>query len=263
MKYTNSNKVGVAQVLNRLNYVSSLSHVKRISTPLDKNGKLIPPRKLHNTSWGFICPAETPEGQSVGVVKNLSYMTHISIPSNVTPLYDIVLPHIYPMTAAVGGLHTKTKVFVNGAWVGVVDSPMELYLFLKDKKYKGMINIYTSIIFDTKMNELRICNDSGRLMRPLLRVVDNHLLLTHSILRQLKKGALGWNDLLNASVLNQSILEYIDPEEQSWSLIAMYPSMLKPTDVTTNLNKYTHCEIHPSTIFGILPITNIAIFIIK
>jgi DNA-directed RNA polymerase II subunit RPB2 len=252
VKYTNSNKVGVAQVLNRLNYVSSLSHVKRISTPLDKNGKLIPPRKLHNTSWGFICPAETPEGQSVGVVKNLSYMTHISIPSNVTSLYEIVLQHISPIkeAEAVTQLHTKTKVFVNGAWIGVVERPMDLYLFLKDKKYKGMINIHTSIIFDTKMNEVRVCNDSGRLMRPLLRVVDNHLLLTHSILRELKKGALGWNDLLNASVLNQSILEYIDPEEQSWSLIAMNPSMLHAEP--HHLNKYTHCEIHPSTIFGIL-----------
>ena len=77
IKNTNSNKVGVAQVLNRLTYISSLSHLRRINTPIDKSGKLIPPRKLHNSSWGFLCPAETPEGQSVGVVKNLSYMTHI------------------------------------------------------------------------------------------------------------------------------------------------------------------------------------------
>lgn len=57
-KHINSNKVGVAQVLNRLTYVSSLSHARRISTPTDKSGKLIPPRKLHNTSWGFVCPSE-------------------------------------------------------------------------------------------------------------------------------------------------------------------------------------------------------------
>ena len=65
--------MGVAQVLNRLTYIASLSHLRRVNTPIDKSGKLIPPRKLHNTSWGFICCAETPEGQSVGVVKNLSY----------------------------------------------------------------------------------------------------------------------------------------------------------------------------------------------
>ena len=55
IKHSNSNKVGVAQVLNRLTYTSSLSHARRVSTPIDKSGKLIPPRKLHNTSWGFLC----------------------------------------------------------------------------------------------------------------------------------------------------------------------------------------------------------------
>jgi DNA-directed RNA polymerase beta subunit len=46
VKHFNSNKVGVAQVLNRLTYISSLSHLRRINTPIDKSGKLIPPRKL-------------------------------------------------------------------------------------------------------------------------------------------------------------------------------------------------------------------------
>jgi DNA-directed RNA polymerase II subunit RPB2 len=94
IKQINSNKVGVAQVLNRLTYVSSLSHMRRISTPTDKSGKLIPPRKLHNTSWGYLCPAETPEGQSVGVVKNLAYMCHITISSNSEPIYSNVTPFI-------------------------------------------------------------------------------------------------------------------------------------------------------------------------
>ena len=71
IKQSNSSKVGVAQVLNRLTYVSSLSHLRRINTPLEKSGELIAPRKLHNTTWGFLCPAETPEGQSIGVVKIL------------------------------------------------------------------------------------------------------------------------------------------------------------------------------------------------
>ncbi len=93
VKQTNSNKVGVAQVLNRLTYISALSHLRRINTPIDKSGKLIPPRKLHPTSWGFLCPAETPEGGSVGVVKNLSYMTHVTIPSNSTLLYESVEPY--------------------------------------------------------------------------------------------------------------------------------------------------------------------------
>ena len=252
IKHTNSNKVGVAQVLNRLNYVSSLSHARRISTPTDKSGKLIPPRKLHNTCWGFLCPAETPEGQSVGLVKNLSYMTHITIYSNSLPLYEYVMPHITPIDKDITSkaIYNKVKVFINGAWVGITDTPNEFYLMLKDKKYKGIINIYTSIVFDYKMCEIRICNDSGRLTRPILRVKDNNILVTNSIIKKLNNGELVWDNLLTSSKIDETVLEYIDPEEQSWALIAT-----KPKDIIAKndqILKYTHCEIHPSTIFGVL-----------
>ena len=253
IKHTNSNKVGVAQVLNRLNYVSSLSHARRISTPTDKSGKLIPPRKLHNTSWGFLCPAETPEGQSVGIVKNLSYLTHITIYSNSASLYEYVMPSIINIdiqNLSPIDIYGKVKVFINGAWIGICNEPEELYLMLKDKKQKGIINIYTSIVFDYKMKEIRICNDSGRLTRPLLRVKDKNILLTKNIIDKLNKGELNWDNLLTNSKIEHSIIEYIDPEEQSWSLIAT-----KPKDIvlkTDTVYKYTHCEIHPSTMFGVL-----------
>jgi DNA-directed RNA polymerase II subunit RPB2 len=253
IKHTNSNKVGVAQVLNRLNYVSSLSHARRVSTPTDKSGKLIPPRKLHNTCWGFLCPAETPEGQSVGLVKNLSYMTHITIYSNSLPLYEYIMPNITHIDSAEltsADMYEKVKVFINGAWVGITDSPYELYLMLKDKKYKGIINIYTSITFDYKLREIRVCNDSGRLTRPLLRVKNQNVLLSNTIIHKLNNGDFIWDDLLTSSKIDDSVLEYVDPEEQSWSLIAT-----KPKDITVksdSIHKYTHCEIHPSTMFGVL-----------
>jgi len=252
IKHTNSNKVGVAQVLNRLNYVSSLSHARRISTPTDKSGKLIPPRKLHNTSWGFLCPAETPEGQSVGLVKNLSYMTHITIHSNSLALHEYIMPSIISIEdtcLSSQDLYDRVKVFINGAWVGICDAPQELYLMLKDKKYKGIINIYTSIVFDYKMKEIRVCNDSGRLARPLLRVKDKNIIITKSIIKQLNTGELNWDNLLTSSKIEDSVLEYIDPEEQSWSLIATKPKDICNTD---RINKFTHCEIHPSTMFGVL-----------
>ena len=257
IKHTNSNKVGVAQVLNRLTYVSSLSHMRRISTPTDKRGKLIPPRKLHNTSWGYLCPAETPEGQSVGVVKNLSYMAHITIASNSEPIYNNVMPHIIDIaTCKPNELFGKVKIFINGCWVGVVINPVEIYNSLKQKKYQGIINIYTSIVFDYKNAEIRICNDAGRLTRPLLRVENNHLVLKKSVIHRIKNGELVWNDLLINSKLSESVIEYIDPEEQASILIAMKPSHLETQWIrkenTTEIYKYTHCEIHPSTIFGVL-----------
>lgn len=250
IKHTNSNKVGVAQVLNRLNYVSSLSHARRISTPTDKSGKLIPPRKLHNTCWGFLCPAETPEGQSVGIVKNLSYMTHITIYSNSLPLYEYVMPNVQHIDSAdltPKDMYEKVKVFINGAWVGITETPVELYTMLKDKKYKGIINIYTSIIFDYKLREIRVCNDGGRLTRPILRVKDKKMLVKNDLIHKLNKEELVWDDLLTSSKIEDSVIEYIDPDEQSRSLIAT-----KPKDIPENIGNYTHCEIHPSTIFGVL-----------
>jgi DNA-directed RNA polymerase II subunit RPB2 len=253
IKHSNSNKVGVAQVYNRLNYVSSLSHTRRISTPTDKSGKLIPPRKLHNTTWGFLCPAETPEGQSVGLVKNLSYLTHLTIYSNSLPLYEYVMPNIIKIDDAnitSQEIYDKVKVFINGAWVGISENPQELYFMLKEKKSKGIINIYTSIIFDYKLKEIRLCNDAGRLTRPLLRVKNKNLLINNTILNKLNNNEYNWDHLLTDSKIDQAVLEYIDPEEQSWAMIATKPKDL--IDPNNNLNKYTHCEIHPSTIFGVL-----------
>lgn len=252
IKHSNSNKVGVAQVLNRLTYISSLSHLRRINTPIDKSGKLIPPRKLHNTCWGYLCGSETPEGGSIGVVKNIAYMTHITIPSNSASLYDYINDYIEKIDDLQPEyIYDNVKVFINGAWVGITKRPNELYISLKTKKLKGIINIYTSIVFDYKYNEIKICNDAGRLIRPLLCVENNNLIVTKDICSKLKKNEILWNDLLTDIILNKAVIEYIDPYEQHYSLIAMTPSDLKQSD-PNKIYKYTHCEIHPSTIFGLL-----------
>ena len=247
----NSNKVGVGQVLNRLTYASSLSHLRRINTPIDKSGKLIPPRKLHNSSFGFLCPVETPEGQSVGVVKNIAVLTHITIPSDSNPLYEYILPHIIQIKEINNpvDMYKKVKVFINGNWVGVSNDPITLYNSLKDKKYEGIINIYTSIVFKYREKEIHVCNKMGRLVRPLLRIKNGKLLITNEIIHKIKMGELKWEDLLIKSENYDSIIEYIDPEEQNMAMIAMNADYLNNN--TKNIN-YTHCEIHPSTIFGVL-----------
>jgi DNA-directed RNA polymerase II subunit RPB2 len=253
IKHSNSNKVGVAQVYNRLNYVSSLSHARRISTPTDKSGKLVPPRKLHNTTWGYLCCAETPEGQSVGIVKNLAYMTHMTIYSNSLPLYEYIIPNIIKIddpNLTPQTIYDKVKVFINGSWVGITINPVDLYNMLKDKKHKGIINIYTSIVFDYKLKEIRVCNDSGRLTRPLLRVKNRNILINNNIMKKINYGEYNWDHLLSSCKLEEAVLEYIDPEEQSWSMIATNPKDI--IDPNNALLKYTHCEIHPSTMFGVL-----------
>jgi DNA-directed RNA polymerase beta subunit/intein/homing endonuclease len=197
------------------------------------------------------CPAETPEGQSIGVVKSISTMTHLTITTNSSSLYIYVEPFIKSLnTASPKETFGKVKVFVNGCWVGVTDTPIELYNDMKEKKYKGILNIYTSVVFDYKMMEIRICNDAGRMTRPLLRVKDGKALMTTDIINRLDSGELSWNDLLTNCKLDTSVIEYIDPDEQNFAMIAMRAKnsyILNDTKIN-----FTHCEIHPSTIFGIL-----------
>ena len=245
IKNTNSNKSGVAQVLNRLTYISSLSHLRRINTPIDKSGKLIPPRKLHNTQWGFICAAESPEGGSVGVVKNLGYLTHITIKSNINIVYDILndkiekIEDLSPLE-----LYNNVKIIINGNWIGIIKNPIEVYKYLKECKYNGVINIYTSIVFDYKNKEIRVCNDAGRLMRPVYKVKNGSLFITDDIINKINNDELVWDDLIINHKIENSIIEYIDAEEQNISLISTWPSKIE--------NLTTHCEIHPSSIFGLL-----------
>ena len=85
-KQNNAIKTGVSQVLSRLTFASSLSHMRRLTTPLSKQGKLTKPRQLHNSHWGMICPAETPEGSACGLVKNLTLMALVSVGSNSTDI---------------------------------------------------------------------------------------------------------------------------------------------------------------------------------
>ena len=198
------------------------------------------------------CPAESPEGQSIGIVKNISFLGHITIPTNSSSLYEYVKPNILSVDKCnPSQLFGKVKVFINGCWVGVSENPMQLYLEMKDKKYRGIINIYTSIIFDFKSLEIRICNDGGRLTRPVLKVRDNKALIDNSVIECLVSKKLHWNDLLTNCKLPESVLEYIDPEEQNYSMIAMRSKDGYIQDIKQKFN-YTHCEIHPSTIFGVI-----------
>ena len=239
------------------------------------------------------CPIETPEGSSIGLVKNLSSHTHITIPGNSSSLYEYVRPYVISVddVDTPKELYGKAKVFINGVWMGVVKpgasgkpekDAWELYQSLKDKKSKGIINIYTSIYFDYIKGEIRLCNDGGRLTRPVLRVRNGHVLITPEIVRKLDLGELVWNDLLTNCRLEESVVEYIDPEEQYYSMITMHPSFLskqvaegalgdsimkgredsviydsqkikdREFDAIRNQRFITACEIHPQTLLGIL-----------
>lgn len=168
---------GVSQVLNRLTYASTLSHLRRINSPIGREGKLAKPRQLHNSQWGMICPAETPEGQACGLVKNLALMTYISVGCAAQPILEFLdefatesLEEIAP--SVVG---RSTKVFVNGAWVGVHREPGELVAALRGMRRQNDVNTEVGVVHDIRLQELRLTTDYGRCCRPLF-VVDNQQL---------------------------------------------------------------------------------------
>jgi len=266
IKSTNS-KVGIAQVLNRLTYVSTLSHLRRINTPTEKTGKLVAPRKLHPTQWGIVCPSETPEGGSVGLVKNLSLGCYVTIGSSIDPIIKILNENsMIPLEDIldIKSLYNLTKIFVNGRWFGVHTNPVELYKLLKMSKQKAVINIFTSIVFNIDMNEIVIFTDAGRCSRPLFIVENKNLKITKSHIHRLENGSYKWKNLLLGNIpgdisreggiknMTQSedsrgVIEYIDTEESWHAMIAMRPIDLKSKTVS-----YDYCEIHPCLILGIL-----------
>ena len=231
-----NNKQGVAQVLNRLTYNSSLSHLRRINTPIDKTGKMTTPRKLHNTQWGVICPHETPEGSSVGLVKNMALSSMITNHSSNKPIKDILdnLNIIKLENCNYTNL-IHTKIFINGDWYGITNRPDYINNKLKYYKRKGIINIYTSITWNIPEHIIYINTESGRLVRPLYIIENNKFKITNKTILDIKSNKLEWDDLLN-----KGIIEYIDVEESNFAMIAMNSNKLNNKNKVIRY-KYTHC----------------------
>jgi len=71
-------QTGVSQLLDRVSYLSTISHLRRVISPLSKKHPHFKARDLHGTHLGKLCPNETPEGPSCSLVKNLATMAEVS-----------------------------------------------------------------------------------------------------------------------------------------------------------------------------------------
>jgi DNA-directed RNA polymerase subunit B" len=75
-------RTGVSQLLDRTDYISTLSHLRRVISPLSRAQPHFEARDLHPTQWGRLCPSETPEGPNCGLVKNFAQMVELSTGTN-------------------------------------------------------------------------------------------------------------------------------------------------------------------------------------
>jgi len=75
-------RTGVSQLIDRHNYMSVLSHLRRVISPLSRSQPHFEARDLHPTQWGRVCPNETPEGPNCGLVKNFAQYAEVSVGTN-------------------------------------------------------------------------------------------------------------------------------------------------------------------------------------
>jgi len=76
--HEHTRRIGVVQDINRLSFNSAINHLRKTNLPLDSSVKLVGPRVLHNSQWGFIDPIDTPDGGSIGLHKHLAISTYIT-----------------------------------------------------------------------------------------------------------------------------------------------------------------------------------------
>lgn len=239
-------KAGVSQVLNRYTFASTLSHLRRTNAPIGREGKIAKPRQLHNTHWGYVCPAETPEGQACGLVKNLSLMSMVTNSYETQPLLKYIMQKaVEPLEDWEPRLNPQaTKVFVDGVWYGVIlREPKHLVDDLRKLRRKGIFDPHVSLIWDIRDKEFKVSGDAGRLVRPLF-VVENdpssdnrgNLVLNKEHISKLdnttylREGGYKFNDEVKpygwADLLSAGVIEYMDAEEEETAMIIMTPEAL-------------------------------------
>jgi len=237
--------VGVSQLLERTNYLSTISHLRRIQSTLSRSQANFEARDLHPTQWGRIDPAESPEGSNCGLVKNVCLLAQISVTADVQEIQKTLESlGVLPADQADENMRTSwAEVYVSGVLVGYHNEGKSLVKELTRLRRRGRLSsqvnmgVYTHDYGGVQKIEVIVNADPGRPRRPLVVVEDGTPRLRPEHIRKLKAGELTFDDLVDIGVI-----EYLDAEEEEMSLIA--PDLNSVTVDTT------HLEMSPLVIFG-------------
>jgi DNA-directed RNA polymerase II subunit RPB2 len=274
---------GVIQDLNRLSYFSYIAHLRKLILPLDASAKVVGPRLINSSQWGYIDPIDSPDGANVGLHKHLSISTYISSGFSSTDTIQWLRENSslqYLQECDTTFLFYSTKVFVNGAWIGVIKNPLEIISKIKLYKRNGILPTFLSASFDFKNNIVYLFTDEGRLYRPIYFLEDGTLSINRNkeVVKKIMESDTDWQDLISGFLPkkegysykenkvylekdlygigekdfrrkleeNKAVIDYIDVAEEEYLLIALNKKEMR------NNKFYTNVEIRPSLIFGVL-----------
>ncbi len=224
-------RTGVSQRLERLNFMKTQTHLRAVVSPLSSSQEHFEARELHATQYGRLCPAETPEGPTIGLRKFLAITAQIS--RGISPSEKKKLMSILNLNQEGEGY----LVVIDGnpvgytVDIGVVDE-------IKERRRSGKLSHEINVAVFDDLKEIRINTDSGRIRRPVIIVENGKPKLTEEHLEKVKNGEMSWNDLIK-----NGIIEYLDAEEEENALVA-----LTEEDIT---ERNTHMEISPLCALGL------------
>lgn len=226
-------QMGVSQVMDRVSFVSSLSHRRRILSPLDKSHPHFKARDLHGTWYGKICPSETPEGASTSLLKNMSIMAEITTEHvDPTRIIGIVQDHMRFVKSG-----ERVEIYLDGDYLGEGYDGERLFRTLVESRRHGEISPSVNFYYRAQFSELYINTTPGRLRRPYL-VIEKGEPKILRIWQDVKDNKYSWEQLVR-----MGYIEYLDAEEEENAYIAKSIDKIEP--------HHTHLEIDPSTLFGI------------
>lgn len=211
---------GVSQVLSVQNYGARLSHLRRTMLPNGVKGKNSDARQLHSSQFSFICPFETPEGERVGLVNNLSLTVDLTIDVSTSQI-QVVIDAFETFSKNVD---EKVLVLINGRIIG---SCADAFLFkMEFEKFResNLLDNSISIVWMRYADEIHIWSDQGRMIRPLFKLArGTKFVKPDSFAQGLKNGSIVFRDV---EELEQSVvaMDELDAKSHACDFMEICPA---------------------------------------